>query len=414
MTKPFSDDLQGIRDVVKALRVVSITLDLEDTLRAILEGVYHLIPFDAAGIYVLDPDSGEILAASERGYGADSGRPSSLSKARQIVTSVLQGGQSLTADVTRQEDYLAKRQSTETEMAVPIVGSRGRIIGALNIESDSRGAYQTRALELLAIFASGVAGSIERALLHRRILRNRRLEDELRLAREVMRGLAPQELPGLEGMDLGVRLEPWSEVGGDHYDFIPIEEKRCAVTITDVVGKGTPAALLVSTLRAALHSLARNDFSLRAVLRKANRLFCESVEAGKYATLFYAELDVSSRRLVYINAGHCPPVVVREDGDAELLETGGPPVGMFEETRYLEGIVHLDRGDLVALYTDGVTEAADAGDELYGTETLVDLLRCMRKEPASQICDAVFSSVEQFAAGTEQGDDRTLVVLKAL
>lgn len=320
----------------------------------------------------------------------------------------------MTEDVAREPDYIAKRRSTKTEMAVPIVGSRGRIIGALNIESDSRGSYQLQALDLLAVFASGVAGPIERALLHRHILRSRRFEMELALAREVMRGLTPRGLPELEGMDVGVKLKPWSEVGGDHYDFIPIEEQRCAVTITDVVGKGTPAALLVSTLRAALHALARNEFSLGAVLRKANRLFCESVEAGKYATLFYAELDVSSRRLMYINAGHQPPVLLGRQGGPQFLDAGGPPVGMFPETRYWEGIAHLDRGDVVALYTDGVTEAMNGREELYGTERLVAALTSARDRPAGEICDLVFSDVERFAEGTAQGDDRTVVILKAL
>jgi sigma-B regulation protein RsbU (phosphoserine phosphatase) len=399
--------------VVNALRDVSVSLDLDDTLKSVLEGLHSLVRFDAAGIYVIEPESRELVGAIERGYDAPPGRPSSLQKAEETLAQALEAGGSLTADVASQPKYIRKRRSTQTEMAVPITGSEGRIIGALNIESDARGAYESDTLALLAIFASGAAGAIERALLHRRILRGRHLTEQLALARRVMDELLPRGLPDISGVQIGALLSPWSEVGGDHYDFIPIDRERWAITITDVVGKGVPAALLVSTVRATFHSLAQNEFSLRSVLRKANRLFRESAEEGKYATVFYGELDIPSRRLMYINAGHPYPIHLRGRGEPERLETGGPPIGLLPDSRYVEGVTQLEEGDVLALYTDGVTEASNPSEEQYGSERLAATLARTRSQSASAICRSVFDDVQVFSGSAALQDDRTVVVLKA-
>lgn len=227
-----------------------------------------------------------------------------------------------------------------------------------------------------------------------------------------MDDLLPHQIPALEGLDVAARREPSHEVGGDYYEFISLGDDRWGIAIADVVGKGIAAALLVAAMRASLASLASQELALRAILRRANRFFHDSVAIGSYVTLFYAVLDVRSRRLIYVNAGHMPPVLVRRDGSIELLEEGGLPLGLFPEPHYFEGIAKLGDGDLLALYTDGISDASRPGGEYYGRPRLHDLLARVREGSAVEICATVMQDVRRFSQSTVM-DDETLVVIKA-
>jgi sigma-B regulation protein RsbU (phosphoserine phosphatase) len=179
-----------------------------------------------------------------------------------------------------------------------------------------------------------------------------------------------------------------------------------------VVGKGIAAALLVAAIRASLFSLVELELALRAILRRANHFVHQSVEEGKFVTLFYGVMDVRAQRLIYVNAGHLPPVLLRSTGELELLEEGGVPLGLFPDPRYYEGFARLGAGDLLALYTDGVTEAENASGEPYGREGLVRTLAVTRHRSAKGICRAVLDDTRRFG-GNRIVDDQTLVVLKA-
>jgi sigma-B regulation protein RsbU (phosphoserine phosphatase) len=237
-------------------------------------------------------------------------------------------------------------------------------------------------------------------------------DHELALARRVMAGLLPRRTPVLPGFDIAGAHETSREVGGDYYEFIPLGDDRWGIAVADVVGKGVAAALLVAAVRASLFALVSHELAQRVILRRANRFFHESVEEGKFVTLFYCVLDVSSRRLIYVNAGHPPPVILRHTGEVELMEEGGVPLGLFEDPRYREGFAGLDEGDVLALYTDGITEAADARDEPYGVDRMIAMLHRARGRSAADICEAVVGDVCRHG-GEQPQDDRTLVVIKA-
>jgi serine phosphatase RsbU (regulator of sigma subunit) len=239
-----------------------------------------------------------------------------------------------------------------------------------------------------------------------------RPDHELHLARRVMQGLLPASTPALDGFDIATFHEWSSDVGGDYYDFIPLGDQRWGVVVADVEGKGMAAALLVSAIRASLISLAGLELALRAIFRRANRFFHDSTKDGRYVTVFYAVLDVPQRRLIYVNAGHLPAILVRTDGRLERLEEGGVPLGLFEDSRYYEGFVRLNAGDVLTLYTDGITDAADAGGEPYGFGRLAQILQDSRAGTAATIRDAVVGDVRRFATD-RMSDDETLVVIKA-
>jgi len=247
--------------------------------------------------------------------------------------------------------------------------------------------------------------------------RGTRLNSEMNLARRVMRGLLPREPPTLEGVDIAVFHEWSREVSGDYYDFIPLGDGRWGLVVADVVGKGIAAALLVSALQASLTSLAGLELALRAIFRRANRFLRGTAEHDRdvshfYATVFYGILDVPSRRLIYVNAGHLPALLVRADGTVEPLEEGGMPLGLFDDPHYYEGFARVEEGDVLALYTDGVTEAADGDDRPYGVDRLARVLQHARAGEAASIRDAVVKDLRGFAVDP-RSDDETLVIIKA-
>jgi sigma-B regulation protein RsbU (phosphoserine phosphatase) len=284
-------------------------------------------------------------------------------------------------------------------------------MGAIELHSTRSDAFAADAVEMLQLLGTVVAGTIERARLKEEVREKRRIDSDLLVARQVMEDLIPRTIPALQGFDVAGVNEASFEVGGDYYEFIPLPDDRWGIVIADVVGKGIGAALLVSAIRASMYALVGRELATRAVMRRANRFFHDSVEEGKYVTLFYAVLDVPSRRMIYVNAGHQPPIVLRANGDVEELRSGGVPLGMFESPRYFEGVAALDVGDMFVLYTDGIVESSDARDNHYGLGRLVSTLEASRTEPAEDICGHVMQDVRTFSFGSQ--DDRTLLVLKA-
>lgn len=240
-----------------------------------------------------------------------------------------------------------------------------------------------------------------------------RLEYELAVARRVMASLLPHETPRIDGFDIAALNRPSREVGGDYYEFIPLGDGRWGIATADVVGKGLPAALLVAATRASLCTLAGLELALRAILRRANMFLHASVDPGRFVTLFYGVMEVRARRLIYVNAGHMPPILVRRDGQVEFLEEGGPPLGLFDDARYLEGFTQLRSGDLLALYSDGLSDAMDPTETPYGRKRLADLLARTATEPAVAICRTVLEEVTRFTQGRAE-DDQTIVIVRAI
>ena len=306
------------------------------------------------------------------------------------------------------------RASTRSAMAAPIVGGAGRLLGALLVESSEPRQYDNDALETLMSFGRASAAAVERSLLYTQVLDDeRRLEGEMEVARQVMAGILPSEIPKLAGFDVAAVIEPCYEVGGDYYDFIPLVDDRWGIAMADVSGKGVPAALVVAAMRATLYTLAKRELALRSVFRHANEFINTSTRVrAKYVTLFYAVLDVQARRMIYVNAGHLPPVVLRASGEVDLLRSGGFPLGFFDAPRYFEQFAQFSTGDLICLYTDGITETSNAKDEDYGRTRLIEVLRRHQQQSAAEIADAVLADVRRFGERAPL-DDATVLILKA-
>jgi phosphoserine phosphatase RsbU/P len=239
---------------------------------------------------------------------------------------------------------------------------------------------------------------------------------ELEIAREVQEHLFPQRLPAVLGLDYCGRCRPAREVGGDYYDFLELPKGRLGIAIGDVSGKGVGAALMMASLEASLRGQASVGQDLAELMKRVNSLVYQASASNCYATLFYAEYDPRNRQLLYVNAGHNPPAVLRKCAagcQVFRLETGGPVIGLLQQC-YQQESFPLEAGDLVVLFTDGVSESRNIHDEEWGEDRLIEFAKTCHGLPAFEAMTRILAAAEAFAAGASQHDDMTLVVFSIL
>lgn len=245
--------------------------------------------------------------------------------------------------------------------------------------------------------------------------RARRLEDaaerrELSEALKIQQRLLPQQVPQIDGWELAVSWQPASGVGGDCFDTIRFGDTRLALTIADVVGRGIPAALLMSNLQAAVRAFASEAIEPQALCHQVNRILCGNIAEGRFISFFYCVLDATAGVLTYTNAGHYLPMLVRADGAVERLGIGGPVLGVLAEAEYEQAQVLLAHGDRIVLFTDGLTEARDARDEEFGERRLLEAAVAHRACSAPALQARLTAEVAAFTGGLLQ-DDATLMIL---
>jgi sigma-B regulation protein RsbU (phosphoserine phosphatase) len=423
ITAPLSiiDKLRMLLDITKK---ISRSLDLDEVLNLVMDTLDSLIPYDAAGIYLLkcdedipkdDPDRQPCVfeTATVRGYDLDDLIKLRLGTGEGIIGHVAQTGKSFIAsDVRNERRYVNARKETLSEMVAPII-SNDEVIGVFDLESDRVEAYTDDDLQVLKLLASQVAIIIEKVRLHQHLVEKQRLQGQLEVARQVQLDLLPQHDPRLEGFDISAYNFATEEVSGDYYDWVRIYEDHIGFVLADVSGKGVPAALLMAFLRASLRAAFHIGYSPHISLAKVNNLLWESTETHQFVTAFYGTLDATSRTVAYTNAGHNPPLLMGPDGKAKFIERGGLPLGLFFDTRYHEYYLTLEPGQVLVMYTDGLTEATDPAGTEYGLIRLADRVRAGLNLTARALIESIRQDMMEFTEGHGADDDVTLFVIKA-
>jgi sigma-B regulation protein RsbU (phosphoserine phosphatase) len=255
-----------------------------------------------------------------------------------------------------------------------------------------------------------VRAEVEEGRLRRK--RAEHEERELSEARRIQRKLLPSVMPSLEGWEIAASWQPATGVGGDCYDAIPFGRSRLGLSIADVVGKGIPAALLMSNLQAAVRAFATDAAQPSELCHQVNRILCGRIAEDRFISFFYCVVDAELGMLTFANAGHYAPVLVRADGTVERLASGGAVLGVFPDGTYTQERVAIGCGDRVILFTDGITEARSEDDEEFGEDRLVALAREYRTCSAPALQARITDTVSAFTAGRFQ-DDATLIVMAA-
>ncbi|MHB1960049.1 MAG: SpoIIE family protein phosphatase [Acidobacteriaceae bacterium] len=310
--------------------------------------------------------------------------------------------------------------SMSTELLLPLPG-RDQLMGLMTLgPKRSEEPYTPSDLRLLESVATqtGLAleiGNLARSLANEATQRER-IHREIEVAREVQERLFPQEFPAIEGVSLAGHCRPQQGVGGDYYDSFLLDDGRMGLAIGDVSGKGISAALLMASLRASLRGMTLDaPHDLAAMMEKVNRLVYEASASNRYATFFFATYNVETRELIYVNAGHNAPFLVRRHGETfrvERLEAGGPVIGLLPFAKYEEQRCLLQAGDLLLAYTDGISEAMAENEEEWGEDRMLAAAQTLPEASAQQVLEHLFAEADRFTGNAAQFDDMTLLVLK--
>jgi len=408
------DKLRMLLDITSR---ISRSLDLQEVLNLVMDTLDSLIPYDAAGIFVLQCVGDEpctFKAEAVRGYDIDELSELHLKLGEGFIGSVAVSGKPIIShDVREDPVYVNARDRTRSEMVAPII-SNDEVIGVFDLESDELNAYSDDDLQMLTLLASQVAIIIEKVMLHEQLIEKKRLQGQLEVARQVQLELLPPNDPELPGFDISAYNFPTEEVSGDYYDWVRIFDDQIGLVIADVAGKGIPAALLMVFLRASLRAATHIGYATHISMAKVNFLLWESIERNQFITAFYGILDASNRTLHYSNAGHNPPLLIDAQGAARFIEWGEQPLGMFRDTRYHEHYHTFRPGEILVLYTDGVTEALSPNGEEFGRDRLITAVKSGSTLGARELIASMQRDVFQWTDGVGLTDDATFFVIKAV
>ena len=311
-------------------------------------------------------------------------------------------------------ERLARLMGIETCMVWPL-WARGDLLGALVVEAVHP---LGRRLSILNGIAHQLAVAMESARLAREVAQQQRLERELEVSHDIQASFLPNGCPEIEGWEVCSLWRAARQVGGDFYDFIPLRAQaggeRWGIVVADVADKGVPAALFMALSRTLLRSVAIGRVSPAATLARVNQLILADAPSTLFVTVFYGVWEPATGHFRYANGGHNPPIWVERDGTARTLRGRGLPLGVLEGVEYEEHEIHLGTGEVLFLYTDGVTDAVNADSKEFGLGQLIEVVRQSRHGPASAIMDAATAAVEQHVGGVEAYDDMTMMVIKRL
>ena len=303
--------------------------------------------------------------------------------------------------------YSVMRASSDESMAHL---RRGEFLGVLYLDSRRPAAFSKLDRKILDALAADAASILDNARLVERERERQRLEQEINIARDIQQALLPKNIPDQPHLSVTGCNFPCLSVGGDYFDVFPLSEGRTAFLIADVSGKGLGAALLTTMLQGALSGMTLGADPAR-VFNHINRFLCEHAEVGRYATMFFGVLD-NEGHLKFINAGHPSPVLMRGGEVQEPCSEGSFPVGLVPEAEYTAACLKLQAGDTIVLFSDGVTEAMDPEEEMFGMGRLKDVLQGHAEIALTELQKRVLEAVENFVRGARQADDLTLLLLR--
>ncbi|HSU88801.1 MAG TPA: SpoIIE family protein phosphatase [Terriglobia bacterium] len=408
------------RDLLAIVSQVGIALlprtSLEDTLKMTIDLVFQAIPAERGFLFLKEND--ELTCKIARG-AHESALPASsqVQLSRSITNKVLSEGASvLTSDAMHdprfQSQHSVVLSQIRSVMAVPLASGE-EIFGMVYVDNPFDNRFTEEDLKVLTTIASVASIKIEHERLLDERLEKRRMEEELKVASEIQMRLQPFAPPKLDGWDMTGVSFPCREIGGDYYDFIHRKrDSHLVVAVGDVSGKGTGAALLMSSLHAAVRAQSQTGAPIREVMGEINQYIFENSPSNKFLTLFYGELDPLTGTLSYSNGGHNAPMLVRRSGELERLDTGGLPIGMMQEVAYQEASVELGCGDVLVIYSDGITESINEREEEFDEERLIEVVKKNLGRSASGIRDRIDEALSRFVGTTAPVDDMTLMIIK--
>jgi len=406
------EEIEHLEKLVEASKLINSSIEPDQLFASILTVARQELGVERGTLYFVDEGRQEIWAKV-----AEQAAEIRLPFGRGLAGTVAATGQEIILHDAYSDSRFDRSQDartgfrTRSMLCVPIRNRNAKIVGVLQLLNKMHGAFGEKDLRFLAAISDHMAIAMENAQLHLEIVEKQRMERELQLGREIQSRLLAPPPAGVPNTMLAAMSLPCYEVGGDYFDFLELPNGHLGIAIGDVSGKGVAAALIMSSVQAALRMAAPIEPDLPRLLSRLNALLFRMARGRKYVTFFFGVLDPITGMLRYVNAGHNPPFLC--DGDEIVhLDSTGRPIGILPESGYEEKSVRIEGGASLLLYTDGLNEAANADDEEFGMERLTTLVREACTYAVNEVPRRILDSITAFENGAPASDDKTLVIMR--
>jgi serine phosphatase RsbU (regulator of sigma subunit) len=417
MTKKTKRQIARDEQIYQLTTLVAGKFSLQEVLDKLAEAAVKITGVKACSIRLLDEDAADLKMRSTYGLSEEYRNKGVVSKDDTVIKAAF-AGEAVVLDDMRVDDRVKYKEATIKEGLVSqltvAMEFRAKAIGVLRLYSPRPKRFDEDDIALARAVASQCAVAITNARLYAEAIEGSRIAQQMRLAGVIQRRMIPKTAPLMLGLDIAATYIPCFDVGGDFYDFFKIDDSRIVVAISDVMGKGIPAALMMSCFRGAVLAYADTECSKEAIqniVGRLNKMACSECAGGEFISLFYAIIDVKDMVLTYCNCGHEPAVLIRA-GTITDLEKGGIVLGVQKEAGYEVETVRLNNGDCLLFYTDGMIDAANFDGRLWGRERMLKTVRDFAAGSAEQTIRNTLMYRRRFVGLARQTDDTSIVIVK--
>jgi sigma-B regulation protein RsbU (phosphoserine phosphatase) len=428
-------DIERNERIYQLSTLVAGDFSLQEVLDKLAEAAVKIVGAKACSIRLLDEETNDLKMRSTYGLSEEYRNKGAVTKDDEVIRSAF-AGEAIVIDDMRDDARILYKDATEKEGLVSqltvAMQFKNQSIGVLRLYSPRPRGFVESDIAVARAVASQCALAITNAKLYAEAIQAQRIGEQMRLAGLIQRRMIPEKPPQIQGLDIAATYIPCFDVGGDFYDFLPIGENRLVVTIADVIGKGVPAAIMMSWFRGAVQAYTegfrdtlrdvgllagdrnsglRNTTRMRHAIENFNRMACMECQEGEFITLFYATIDTAENTMTYCNCGHEPTVLIRA-GQAQYLAKGGLVLGVDPQARYEIETVELRDGDCLLFFTDGLVDAMDFNNEVWGRDRMLEAAHRFVDCPANHVARNLLAYRRRFAGLARQVDDTSLIAIK--
>ena len=405
-------------EILSLLRDVSLeiasTLEVEQVINKIAQAVKSTVDYHIFSILLLNESDKVLRPRMVFRHEVEAYEKFDVPLGQGLIgTAALRNEPIRIGDVSNDSRYINVHSETVSEMVIPLA-YKGRVIGALDLESTERDHFTEYDERLLMTLATRIASALVNAELYEKVAENeRRLDNELAIAREIQLQLLPEAIPAIGGLELAALFTPAAHLGGDLYDLIRFNDGRFAITVGDVSGKGAPAALYCALASGVIRTRATRKYAPAQMLELVNQTLKLRPIGTQYIALVYAVYEPETKRLTFSNSGLPYPICAHGDGSGVgFLNVSGIPLGLLPDSQYEERVIEIKDGDLIVFYTDGIAERRNLDGEEFGLKRLSELVQANRDKTAGEVVTAIADELERYSGGSAAHDDQTLLVMK--
>lgn len=419
MAEKTKEQVERDEQIYQLTTLVAGAFSLQEVLDKLAEAaVKIMVGVKACSIRLLDEEAGDLKMRSTYGLSEEYRNKGAVSKDDPVIEAAF-AGEAVVLDDMRVDGRVKYKEATMQEGLVSqltvAMKFRGKAIGVLRLYSPKPRQFYEDDIALARAIASQCAVAITNAKLYAEAIEGQRMAEQIRLAGVIQRRMIPEKAPSIPGLDIAATYIPCFDVGGDFYDFLQVSNNRVAVAIADVMGKGIPAAIMMSLFRGAVRAYVDTEHgkgSIEKIINKLNKMACGECKDGEFVALFYAVLDVKEKTITYCNCGHEPAVLIR-NGQITELDKGGFVLGVEAYAEYEFETLRLRDGDCLLFYTDGLIDAANFDGQFWGRQSLLETAKKFAALGAEQMVKNILGYRRRFVGLAGQVDDTSIIVIKA-